>query len=258
MKRWAFLLGLVLSASPNFGQTLPPGMTFDGTTLTVPQLATTQVSITGGAAAIAPGILWGYETLVGQTAAIPTPIPPGIQGPAGPQGIPGTTGPAGPQGIQGSTGQQGPIGLTGPAGPTGLTGAVGAQGPIGATGPQGPIGLTGPTGPQGPQGPPGTGNSSCVALAPVVIPPTGIVIPSGQGTKEVTITPSPATVTITATSRVFVTATYNSSTGVQFPVNFEPFARVPYAGTFNVYARFMPYGSSQRFGGGTVNVEVCP
>ena len=222
MKRlFICVAALIFGCSPNFGQSLPPGMTFDGTTLTVPQLATTQLSITGGGAAIVPGILWGYETPIGQTAAIPTPIPPGIQGPAGPQGI---------------------------------------QGIPGTTGPQGPIGLTGPTGPQGPQGPPGTGtgNSSCVALAPVVIPPTGIVIPSGTGTKEVTITPSPATVTITATSRVFVTATYNASTGVQFPVNFEPFARIPYAGTFNVYARFMPYGSPQRFGGGTVNVEVCP
>jgi hypothetical protein len=242
MKRWMFLLGLLLSASPNFGQTLPPGMTFDGTTLTVPQLATTQLSITGGGAAIVAGVLWGYETPVGQVAAVPTPIPPGIQGATGAQGI---------QGIPGPTGSQGSAGPQGPPGPAGA---------IGATGPQGPQGATGPQGPAGPQGPPGTGtgNSSCVALAPVVIPPTGIVIPSGQGTKEVTITPSPATVTIAATSRVFVTATYNSSTGVQFPVNFEPFARVPYAGTFNVYARFMPYGSSQRFAGGTVNVEVCP
>ena len=222
MKRWFCIAVLVIGCSPNFGQTLPPGMTFDGTTLTVPQLATTQLSITGGGAAIVPGILWGYETPIGQTAAVPTPIPPGIQGPAGVQGI---------QGIPGPTGSQGP---------------------------QGPPGRPALQGPAGPQGPPGTGNSSCVALAPVFIPPTGIVIPSGTGTHEVTVTPSPATVTITATSRVFVTATYNSSTGAQFPVNFEPFARIPYAGTFNVYARFMPYGSPQRFGGGTVNVEVCP
>ena len=58
----------------------------------------------------------------------------GVEGPAGPQGIPGIQGPAGErgetglQGPKGDTGEQGPIGLTGPEGPMGETGATGPSG----------------------------------------------------------------------------------------------------------------------------------
>jgi hypothetical protein len=93
--------------------------------------------------------------------------------------------------------------------------------------------------------------SGCVALNPVVLPKSTKAVPTGQGSPQVTIPAS-----VTATSRVFVTATFAG--GVQFPVNFEPFARIPYAGSINIYARFMPYGSGQKFAGGTVTVEVCP
>ena len=61
----------------------------------------------------------------------------GIQGPAGPQGVPGE---------KGATGEQGPQGIQGERG------ATGEQGPQGATGEQGPQGIQGATGPQGEAG----------------------------------------------------------------------------------------------------------
>lgn len=143
--------------------------------------------------------------------------------------------------------QAGPQGPPGPAGPTGATGATGPAGATGATGATGP---QGPVGPQGPQGPPG--GSNCTALSAVLPSGGSTVYTNGTATATVNVNNS----AITSTSHVYLTATFVGST--PFPINFEPFGHIPYAGTVAVYARYMPAGAGQTFAGGTVNLEVCP
>lgn len=74
--------------------TLPTSPTFTNVTITG------DLNLAGSGTPIAPGILWAWETPVGSTVAVPTPVPVSSAGtgPAGPQGATGATGPAGPQG----------------------------------------------------------------------------------------------------------------------------------------------------------------
>ena len=67
----------------------------------------------------------------------------GPQGVQGIQGIQGIQGDAGPQGIQGIQGVQGPQGDVGPQGLPGIKGDKGDTGDVGPQGPQGPQGLPG-------------------------------------------------------------------------------------------------------------------
>lgn len=113
---------------------LPSGMSFDGTTLTVPKLSTTLITLTGGTS-------YGNGTYLATFSnglLTFTPYTP-VAGPAGPAG------PAGETGATGATGPQGVAGAAGAKGATGATGATGAIGATGATGPQGPPGSGGTT-----------------------------------------------------------------------------------------------------------------
>jgi hypothetical protein len=89
-------------------QGLPAGMTFDGTTLTVPEL-----NLTGG-----PGLPTSAsgEYLLGLSSGILSPVPY----------VP-TPGPVGPAGATGATGATGAAGATGPAGPQGPAGPAGSS-----------------------------------------------------------------------------------------------------------------------------------
>lgn len=127
--RAAWLLALLLAASPAVGQT---------------------TSAVSSAADPAPGPAGakgdpgakGETGDAGNTGAI---------GPAGRDGGPGAPGPQGAAGAKGDAGPPGPVGAAGATGPAGQTGPAGASGPAGQQGSIGPKGDTGATGPAGPR-----------------------------------------------------------------------------------------------------------
>ncbi len=140
----------------------------DMPTVTIEDLSTGQILVTGGGIPGPPGPAGpagGPKGDQGDQGEM------GPEGPRGPQGVPGDRGPQGPQG---TPGQDGAPGLIGPPGPQGVPGEKGDKGDGGSPGERGPQGPVGPPGPKGDRG--NDGNAGAQGLQG----PTGPTGPPGS------------------------------------------------------------------------------